>query len=72
MGEVSGREVEPRAQSALSTRPIHELRGLRVEGQNGALVIRGNVSTFYHKQLAQEVVRAVCREIDLINSVSVR
>ncbi len=72
MGEVSGTEVQPRAQHALSASPIRELRDLRVERQNGALVIRGHVSSFYHKQLAQEVVRGVCREIDLINSVCVR
>ena len=71
MGEVSGRDVRPRAQSALATSPIHELRDLRVEQQNGALVICGTVSSFYHKQLAQEVVRAVCREIELVNSVRV-
>jgi hypothetical protein len=72
MGEVSGNDVKPRAQTALATSPIHELRGLRVEQQNGALVIHGTVSSFYHKQLAQEVVRAVCREIALINSVDVQ
>ncbi len=72
MGEVSGEDVKPRAQTALATSPIHELRGLRVEQQNGALVIRGTVSSFYHKQLAQEVVRAVCGRIELVNSVRVR
>jgi hypothetical protein len=72
MGDVSAKDVQPRAQTALATSPIHELRELRIEQQNGALVIRGSVSSFYHKQLAQEVVRAVCREIELVNSVSVR
>ena len=72
MIEVSARDVQPRAQTALATSPIHELRDLEVEQQNGKLVIRGAVSSFYHKQLAQEVVRAVCREIELVNSVRVR
>ncbi|OHB84821.1 MAG: hypothetical protein A2V98_20830 [Planctomycetes bacterium RBG_16_64_12] len=72
MIEVSARDVQPRAQTALATSPIHELRDLEVEQQNGTLVIRGAVSSFYHKQLAQEVVRAVCREIELVNSVRVR
>jgi osmotically-inducible protein OsmY len=71
MGEVSSKDVQPRAQTALASSPIHELRDLEVEQQNGALVIRGTVSTFYYKQLAQEVVRAVCREIELVNSVHV-
>ncbi len=74
MGEASTRDVQPRAQTALATSPIHELHDLRVEQVNGALLIRGVVSSFYHKQLAQEVVRAVCREIEieLVNSVRVR
>jgi osmotically-inducible protein OsmY len=72
MSEVSSRDVRPRAQTALANSPIHELRQLQVEQQNGALLIRGVVSSFYHKQLAQEVVREVCREIELINSVQVR
>jgi hypothetical protein len=74
MGEASTRDVQPRAQTALAASPIHELRNLRVEQVNGALLIRGVVSSFYHKQLAQEVVRAVCQEIEieLVNSVRVR
>ena len=71
MHEVSARYVQPRAQTALANSPIHELRELRVEQQDGVLLICGVVSSFYHKQLAQEVVRAVCREIDLVNSVRV-
>jgi osmotically-inducible protein OsmY len=74
MAEVSAKDVQPRAQTALATSPIYELRDLRVEHQNGALLICGAVSSFYHKQLAQEVVRAVCRdiEVELVNSVCVR
>ena len=74
MGEASTRDVQPRAQTALAASPIHELRNLQVEQVNGALLIRGVVSSFYHKQLAQEVVRAVCQEIEieLVNSVRVR
>jgi osmotically-inducible protein OsmY len=74
MVEVSARDAQPRAQSALANSPIYELRDLRVEQQNGALLISGAVSSFYHKQLAQEVVRTVCQElqIELVNSIRVR
>jgi hypothetical protein len=74
MVEVSARDVQPRAQSALANSPICELRDLRVEPHNGALLICGAVSSFYHKQLAQEVVRAVCRniEVELVNAIRVR
>jgi hypothetical protein len=74
MGRVSAIEVLPRAQSALANSPIYELRDLNVEQFDGSLLISGTVSSFYHKQLAQEVVREVCREIEveLVNSISVR
>ena len=74
MVEVSAKDVQPRAQTALANSPIYELRDLRVEQENGALLICGVVSSFYHKQLAQEVVRVVCRnvKIEMINSIRVR
>jgi hypothetical protein len=66
--------LQPRAQTALGNSPVGELRDLRVENRDGALVISGAVSSFYHKQLAQEVVRAVCKdcEVELVNLIRVR
>lgn len=64
--------VQSRAQSALAESPFHELRQLRVDQQHGALALSGCVSSFYHKQLAQEVVRSVCRDVELVNDVRVR
>lgn len=77
MAHASARDVQPRAQQALASSPIFELRDLQVEQQQGNLLISGVVSSFYYKQLAQEVVRAVCRECDeleveLVNTVHVR
>jgi hypothetical protein len=66
--------VQPRAQAALENSPITELRDLRVKKCHGALVISGLVSSFYHKQLAQEVVWALCRDInvELVNQIQVQ
>jgi hypothetical protein len=66
--------LQPRAQTALRDSPVCELRELRVETCDGALVISGTVSSFYHKQLAQEVVRTVCKdcEVELTNTIRVR
>ena len=74
MAEVSVSEVQPRAQSALASSPIYELRDLLVQQHNGSLLISGTVSSFYHKQLAQEVVRTVCESIavEVINSIRVQ
>jgi hypothetical protein len=76
MSQVSIGDVRPRAQTALASSPIFELRDLRVDQENASLLISGSVSSFYHKQLAQEVVRAVCKEckdseIEVINSIRV-
>ncbi len=73
MARLSPTDVRPRAQAALENSPITELRDLQVEQQSGAIVISGNVSSFYHKQLAQEVVWALCKdlEVDLVNVIRV-
>ena len=74
MSQASVRDVRPRAQNALANSPIFELRDLRVDQEDTTLLLSGSVSSFYHKQLAQEVVRAVCEdpEIEVVNSVRVR
>jgi hypothetical protein len=64
-------DVQLRAQAALTNSPFYDLRELRVEEQGPALVIAGVVSSFYHKQLAQEVVRSVCRDVEVINAIGV-
>jgi hypothetical protein len=64
--------VQRRAQSALDSSPIYDLHDLHVEHSGGGLVITGSVSSFYHKQLVQELVRAVVDGIEVVNSVDVR
>ena len=71
MVEALAKEVQPRAQRALTSSPIYALRELRVEQTGDALLISGLVSSFYHKQLAQEVVRAVAEGIEVVNSIHV-
>jgi len=66
------KDVQSRAQTALAESPIYVLRDLHVERMDGRLVLSGSVDTFYHKQVAQEVVRAVAEGITVINSVDVR
>jgi hypothetical protein len=64
-------EVQSRAQTALVNSPVYELRDLQVEQHDGSLQISGRVSSFYHKQLAQEAVRSVCTGIEMVNSIRV-
>ena len=63
MTAIAVEELQPRAQAALLNSPFYELRGLQVECCGEALRLSGSVSSFYHKQIAQEVVRSVCRDI---------
>ena len=62
-----------RSQAALASNAVHELRELQVEVVDGgqSLLIYGSVSSFYHKQLAQEAVRAACFGVNVINSIRV-
>ncbi len=69
---TSPSDVQPRAQAALASSPFYELRDLQVEKHGEALLISGSVSSFYHKQLAQEVVRSVCKGIEVVNSIQVQ
>ena len=63
--------VQPRAQAALCNSPVYELRELRVERRGDVLLLSGSVSSFYHKQLAQEVVRSVGTGVKVVNAVRV-
>ena len=59
------------AQHALASSGVYALRDLTVEPHNEGLLITGAVSSFYLKQLAQEVVLAAAGAVELVNSVRV-
>ncbi len=66
-------DVKARAEAALAQSPILALRELAVRQDGEALLLSGQVDSFYHKQLAQELIRAIaddCR-CDVVNSVDV-
>jgi osmotically-inducible protein OsmY len=72
MAETLDVEVRQRAERALKSSPIHALRELKVGQDGDGLVLTGSVETFYLKQLAQELVRSVARDCELVNSVRVQ
>ena len=51
--------------------PHFELRRLQLKDANGALVITGKVSCYYHKQLAQETIKPLRGDFQLVNRVHV-
>lgn len=76
VGEVistvtAGRGVVERAQNCLRASTYWAIRHLACEHHEGMLVIRGQVSSYYQKQLAQELVRGL-RGVEVIrNAVDV-
>lgn len=59
------------ARHALARSRIYDLRRLLVDPDGEAIVLRGRVSSFYHKQLAQEVVRNAIEGVEVINAIRV-
>jgi hypothetical protein len=69
---LTAKDVQSRAQKALAGSPVYALRDLHVEQDGDTLLISGWVSSFYHKQLAQEVVRHAAEGVEVVNSIQVR
>ena len=59
------------AQQALARSRIFDLRNLQVDQDGDCVVLRGRVDSFYHKQLAQELVRASIDGTEVINAITV-
>ncbi len=59
------------ATQALQQSPIPALRGLILEENESAVVIKGHVASYYLKQLAQETILPVLAGRELVNRVQV-
>ena len=59
------------AKAALACSRIYDLRRLVVLQDGETIVLRGRVSSFYHMQLAQEVVRNATDGAEVINAIRV-
>lgn len=60
-----------RARVALSLSNIYVLRKLQIDRDGDSLVMRGRVDSYYHKQLAQELVKAAVEGIEVANALQV-
>ncbi len=56
--------------TALAASPVFDLRRLNVVETEDGLTLRGSVSSYYHKQLAQETVLAVV-DVPVTNVIAV-
>lgn len=57
-----------RAQKALTRSHVYDIRRLEVDRHEDDVVISGSVSSFYFKQLAQELVLAELEETDQVRN----
>jgi hypothetical protein len=64
-------DVASQARAVLQQSRIFDLRTLVVDQEGDCLVLRGSVDSFYHKQLAQELVKAAIEPVEVINEIQV-
>lgn len=60
-----------RAKAALSKSRIHDLRRLTLGQDKDRIVVRGWVSSYYHLQLAQELIRGELGSMQIVSEVQV-
>ena len=63
--------IRENAQAALRQSPSSDIRGLTVVQLQSAIVLHGHVNSFYHKQLAQELIKNKIRGAELVNEATV-
>jgi osmotically-inducible protein OsmY len=71
MAQMLLTDVAAQAKAALSRSKIFDLRRLVVDQDGECVVLRGRVDSFYHKQLAQELVRSAIDGAEVINAINV-
>jgi hypothetical protein len=69
--EQQADDLRALAQAALADGAVTALRDVRVDQVGNSLLLSGMVTSFYHKQLAQEQVRLAVGEIEIVNSIVV-
>jgi osmotically-inducible protein OsmY len=69
--ESADRDLERRVKGFLYGKHMPGLRNLQVEAHNGTVVLRGQVGSFYEKQLGHQCCRRVAGVQKLIDSVDV-
>ena len=59
------------AMVCLQASPYHVLRRISCDCKDGVLTLKGNLSSFYEKQMAQETVSSVEGTIQVVNQIEV-
>jgi hypothetical protein len=64
-------DVASLAKAVLANSRIFDLRTLDVDQDSDCVVLRGSVDSFYHKQLAQELIKNSLDGIEVVNEIRV-
>ena len=67
----SMKDIRSRVATALAASSIPRLRFIVVELEDETVCLRGEVTSFYQKQIAQEVVRSIDSQVDVRNDLRV-
>lgn len=68
---AADQELERRVLSYLERRHVPGLRQLEVQANNGTVTLRGQVRSFYEKQLSHHCCRRVAGVVKLIDAIDV-
>ena len=69
--ETQSTETERLVREAFAHSPIHAHRLLKVEQTGETLYLHGRLESFYYKQMAQEIIRTICSNVQLVNEIDV-
>ena len=69
--QPSASGVRQAAQARLQQSPHAALRNIDCQFEQGVLVLRGRVPSYYHKQLAQEAVAHLEGVLRVVNQIEV-
>jgi len=64
-------DVASLAKLVLGRSKIFDIRTLDVGQEADSVVLRGDVGSFYHKQLAQEMIKTSLEGVEVINEIRV-
>lgn len=64
-------DAATQAKAVLRGSRIFDLRTLHVAQESECVVLRGSVDSFYHKQLAQEMVKTSLEGMEVVNEIRV-
>ena len=64
-------DLARRVENYLHSKQMRSLRGVDVEANRGRVVLRGDVGSFYEKQLCLNCTRRVAGVIDLVDEIRV-